>query len=47
MRERGLELRRALEQANAAAAMPAGAAALRVTAYVGQRVIEEENGDHG
>jgi hypothetical protein len=42
MRERGMQLRSALEQHNATHAAPANAMALRVTAYVGQGVTEDE-----
>jgi hypothetical protein len=41
-RERGIELRKALAQHDAGGAAPAGAAALRVTAYVGQSVMEDD-----
>jgi hypothetical protein len=42
MREQGMALRRALEEHNTRSPMPDGATALRVTAYVGQSVIEGE-----
>jgi hypothetical protein len=43
MRERGIALRRALEQHNVAA--PSGSKARRVTAYVGQNVTDEGDDD--
>jgi hypothetical protein len=45
VRERGIALRKALEQHDAGTAAPTGAVPLRVTAYVGQSVIEGEEGD--
>jgi GGDEF domain-containing protein len=42
MRERGIQLRKALERHAAGSPMPKGAAPLRVTAYVGQSVAEME-----
>jgi hypothetical protein len=42
MRERGMQLRKALERHAAGSPMPADAAPLRVTAYVGQSVAEVE-----
>lgn len=45
VREQGMALRKALEEHNAKAPMPDDATALRVTAYVGQSVIEGEEDD--
>ncbi len=42
MRERGMQLRSALEACNAKSPMPSDAVPLRVTAYVGQSVAEME-----
>jgi hypothetical protein len=42
MREHGIALRKQLEQHDAASPKPAGAAELRVIAYVGQTVVEAE-----
>jgi predicted transcriptional regulator len=42
MREHGMQLRKTLERHAAGSPMPAGAAPLRVTAYVGQSVAEAE-----
>jgi len=42
MREHGMQLRQALERHAASASMPTDAVPLRVTAYVGQSVAEEE-----
>jgi hypothetical protein len=45
MREQGMALRRELEQANAASPMPTDATPLRVMSYVGQSVVQMEDGD--
>jgi hypothetical protein len=45
MRERGMALRRQLEEYNRSRPKPAGAAEVRVTAYVGQTVREEDRDD--